>query len=55
MAISFLIFIKWLNRISDIIYFISFFSIVSFYLLLPADWMSNPFDRVVCGDFAGKK
>lgn len=20
-----------------------------------ADWMSNPFDRVVCGDFAGKK
>lgn len=19
------------------------------------DWMSNPFDRVVCGDFAGKK
>jgi hypothetical protein len=19
-----------------------------------SDWMSNPFDRVVCGDFAGK-
>lgn len=25
-------------------------------ILLPfTDWMSNPFDRVVCGDFAGKK
>lgn len=24
-------------------------------MFLLADWMSNPFDRVVCGDFAGKK
>lgn len=24
-------------------------------MLLSADWMSNPFDRVVCGDFAGKR
>lgn len=24
-------------------------------LLSFTDWMSNPFDRVVCGDFAGKK
>ena len=23
-------------------------------MFLLADWMSNPFDRVVCGDFAGK-